>query len=87
MSDFACNDVLLGWLNLSALLLGAFGSLLLAIFGLPNLKTVSSGSYTQIDEDTPEIKRAKSLSTIGLWLLVAGFVMQVVVQGIEIAIA
>lgn len=75
------------WLNLFALVLAAFGSFILAIYGLPNLKTISSGAYTLIDESTPQIQRAKCLSTLGLWLLVAGFVFQVIVQVLEIIFA
>lgn len=77
----------LGWLNLLALLLGASGSLILAIYGLPNLKTLSSGAYSEIDESTPEIQRAKRLSTIGLWLLVVSFVVQAIVQVLVITVA
>ena len=77
----------LGWLNLLALLFGASGSLILAIYGLPNLKTISSGAYSEIDETTPEIQRSKCLSKIGLWLLVAGFVSQAIVQLLEIIFA
>jgi ABC-type phosphate transport system permease subunit len=75
------------YLNLLALLFGTSGSLSLAIFGLPNLKTLSSGSYTEIDESTPEIQRAKTLSKLGLWLLVIGFAVQAFVQLIEIVVA
>ena len=62
----------LNWLNLFALILAAVGSFILAIYGLPNLKTIPSGAYSVIDETTPQIKRAKRLSKFGLWLLVAG---------------
>ena len=72
------------WINLLALVLAVSGILFLALYGLPNLKTISSGSYTEIDETTPQIKRAKRLSTIGLWLLVSGFVLQAFVQVFEI---
>jgi hypothetical protein len=67
--------------------MGAFGSTLHAVFGLPNLKTLSSGSYMQIDEDTNEIKPAKRFSKYGLWLLVAGFIVQAFVQISEILVA
>lgn len=79
----ACLD----WLNLSALVLAALGSLILAIYGLPNLKTISSGAYSPIDETTPQIKRAKRLSKFGLWLLVVGFVFQAIAQVFEIFFA
>lgn len=75
------------WLSLLALVLAAAGSLILAIYGLPNLKTISSGSYAQIDESTPQIQRARCLSTLGLWLMVAGFVFQAIVQVLEISFA
>lgn len=75
------------WFNLLALVLAAAGGLILAIYGLPNLKTISSGSYTQIDESTPQIQRARRLSTLGLCLLVAGFVFQAIVQVLEIIFA
>ena len=70
----------LDWINLFALVLAAFGSLILAIYGLPNLKTISSGAYSLIDETTPQIMRAKFLSKVGLWLMVAGFFLQAIIQ-------
>lgn len=71
------------WLNLVGLLLGAAGSLLLALFGLSNLKTISSGSYIEIDESTPEIHRAKRLSNLGVWLLTMDFLVGANTQTIE----
>lgn len=74
----------LDWLNFSALVLAAVGSLILAIYGLPNLKTISSGAYSLTDETTPQIMRAKRLSKFGLWLLVVGFFLQAIIQVFEI---
>lgn len=74
-------------LKLSVIVLGVCGISLRAIFTLPNLKTLSSGSYVQIDEDKDEIKRAKRFSKYGLWLLVAGFIVQAFVQITEILVA
>jgi len=70
----------LDWINPFALVLAAFGSLILAIYGLPNLKTISSGAYSLIDETTSQIQRAKRLSKVGLWLLVTGFFLQAIIQ-------
>lgn len=75
------------WTNILALVLATSGSLFLAMNWLPNLKTISAGFYTEIDETTSQIKRAKRLSTIGMWLLVAGFVLQAIVQIFEIILA
>jgi len=77
----------LDWLNLFALVLAAVGSLILAMSGLPKLKTVSSGAYSLIDETTPQSMRAKRLSRFGLWLLVAGFVLQAIAQVFDISFA
>lgn len=75
--------VMINWMNLLGLMFGAAGSLLLAIFGLPNPQTLSSGSYTAI-ESTPAIRRAQQLSSLGLWLLCGGFVIQGFTQLIHI---
>ena len=76
----------LGWLNLFALVLAAVGSLILAIYGLPKLKTISSGAYSVIDKTTPQIMPAKRLSRFGIWLLVVGFFLQAITQLFEISI-
>lgn len=64
-----------GCLNIGGLVLNIVGTFLVAIYGMPNLKRLSSGAYSEIEE-TPEIVKSQRLATAGLWLLFSGFVAQ-----------
>lgn len=63
------------WLEPTGLVLNFVGTLLLIWKGLPNLITLSSGAYTEIDK-TPEIRAARRWSRAGLVLLALGFGLQ-----------
>ena len=63
------------WLETTGLALNFIGTLLLIWKGLPNLTTLSSGAYTEI-EVTPEIRAARRWSRAGLVLLALGFGLQ-----------
>lgn len=70
-----------------ALFLVAGGSWLVAIYGLRSPEMISSGAFDVLDETTGELQRSKCRPTIGLSLLGAGFVLQAVVQVLEITFA
>jgi len=62
-------------LNVGGPILNMAGTFLVAIYGIPNLKTLSSGGYSEL-ELTPEIVKLQHRATVGLWLLFSGFVAQ-----------
>lgn len=80
------NPLLISGMNLIGLILGAAGSLLLAFYGLPNIKVLFSGAYTSIDV-TSEIQRSQRMAKIGIWSLFAGFLFQAGAQIAELCLA
>ena len=80
------NPLLISGMNLIGLFCGAAGSLLLAFYGLPNIKVLSSGAYTEIDI-TPEIQRSQRFAKYGSWCLLVGFLFQAGAQLAELCLA
>lgn len=64
-------------LNVIGLLAGFFGGLLITFFGLPSIGVLNQGMYVEI-EITKRMRVYNWLARIGLFLVMAGFFLQLI---------
>jgi hypothetical protein len=71
-------------LNVIGLLVGFLGGLLITFFGLPSIGVLNQGMYVEI-EITKRMRIYNWFSRIGLFLVMVGFLLQLVpaVQGVK----
>lgn len=77
MLQIIFHNLQCGDLNSIGLVLGFLGTILVFYFGLPNIGVLSEGSYVEI-EVTSKMKISNLISRIGLLMIAAGFVCQLV---------
>ena len=64
-------------LNVIGLLIGFLGGLLITFFGLPSIGVLNQGMYVEI-EITTRMRVYNWLARIGLFFVMAGFLLQLV---------
>ena len=64
-------------LNVIGLLIGFLGGLLITLFGLPSIGVLNQGMYSEI-QVTTRMRIYNWLARIGLFLVMAGFFLQLV---------
>lgn len=69
--------VMTGDLNVIGQIAGIVGGVVVTIFGMPSLSTLSAAAYSEFNI-TPKIRLYGRLSTLGLLLVIAAFVCQLV---------
>ena len=64
-------------MNIIGLVLGFIGGILITLFGLPSLGVLGEILYA-MDPPTPKIKLYNKLSYLGLFLVMVGFLLQLI---------